>query len=373
METQQSANQQYFDDLFLIRTGPENFRAGHGTTRIKKIDSLDDWQEKKIALKNLYLLTLGQEPENLSVPFEAKIESEQKCDGFIKRKISYWLMKDERVTSYMLIPNNIKDKLPAILCIPPTTPLGKEQTIGNDNTPQGQDRAYALHLVKEGFITFAFDWITAGERKFPNAKHFQTAPFYEKFPKWSVRGKDIFDIKRTIDLLTTFPEIDTNRIASIGHSQGGGLTIEAMAIDDRIKTGVSSCGAWPARFSKNPFNHCRQTKDFWTGRPILANFAIAAKQYPIDLHELLAMIAPKPFMLITALNDFRFSLDELNFTTEIMENLNQAIRKIYKLHSETSENNFVSVTHTEGHSFKASQRLLAYQFLKQHLSNEPPM
>ncbi len=355
----------YFEDLLWIRTGKENFRSGRGKTHIKTIETLSEWEEKRQCLRELYYLTLGEEPNDLFVPFEAKVEYERKYSSYILRKISYWLMKDERASSYMLIPKNIKEPLPAIICIPPTTPLGKEQTIGKDTTPEGYDRAYALHLVNEGFITFAIDWLSCGERKLPNADYFQTTPFYRMFPKWSVRGKDIFDIKRTIDLLSSFPEVDSERIGSIGHSQGGGITIEAMVAEERIKVGVSSCGYWPTRFSKNPFNHCRITTDYWVGRPLLKNFALTGKDFPIDLHELLAIIAPRPFMFITALNDFGFSLNEIQFTKTIMNKMTAEVRKIYELYNKVS--NFATIIHTEGHSFKESQRKSAYDFLKKHL------
>jgi len=351
-----------FDDLFDIRAGAPDMTMGLSPTRIERIDDAGRWQRKAAALRELFVQTLGVEPP-LDCELAPEVHDEVDCGSYRKRRVSYQVEPGERVTAWLLLPKPCPGKRPAMICIHPTTALGKEQTIGNEATPNGQDRAYALHLVERGYVTLAYDLLSAGERCYPGCRAFDTAPFYVKHPAWSARGKDIWDFRRAIDFLQAVPEVDADRIGSIGHSQGGGITIDAMGLDERIKVGVSSCGQWPARLSKNPFHHART--GWWVGRPLLRPYCWTGKPFPVDLHELLAMIAPRPIMAITALNDGGYGLDEVEALRPAWSNLAGNVAAVYALMG--AEDHFQSLLHTLGHGFLREQRDAAYAFLDAHL------
>lgn len=351
-----------FDDLLDIRKGGEELTMGREPSRIEKIASLEEWRTKAEALRELFRQTLGQPPE-IDCPLSPKVIEEQDRGEYLQRRIEYLLEPEEKVSAYVLIPKSLEGKAPAVLCIHPTTPLGKQQAVGNDATPKGQERAYALHLVRRGYVALAYDLLSAGERCYHGHKAFDTAPFYGKYPKWSVRGKDLYDAARAVDLLRTLDEVDPERIGSIGHSQGGGITIHAMALDTRIKVGVSSCGNWPARLSKNPFNHART--GWWVGRPFLRAYCITGKQFPIDMHETLALIAPRAIMNQSALNDCQYCAEEERFTRAAFESLGENVSEVFSLFG--AERNFRNVLHMNGHGFAEEQRNLAYDFLDEML------
>ncbi len=353
-----------FSDLLDIRTGTDElFLSGGGNSVISQITTLKQWEEKAEALKLLFNQTLGITPKNIDSPLDIEIVSEEKCNNYTKRKILFNIQQDERIDAYMLIPDIVENKLPTVLCLTPTTQLGKEQTIGNGPTEKDADRAYALHLTQRGYITFTFDWDSSGTRQYPGLDPFDNGPFYKKYPQWSAVGKNLWDISKALDVLSSFKEVDSNRIASIGHSQGGGGTIQAMAMDKRIKVGISSCGGFPMRMEKNPFNHARNR--WWIGRPALRPYCLTGKQFPCDLHELLALCAPRPFLYVAALNDCRYSLDEKDIVESAFNNMHENIRKIYSLYE--AQNNFRISLHTNGHSFIKEQRDEAYNFLDNHL------
>jgi dienelactone hydrolase len=351
-----------FSDLLTIRKGTEQLTLGSGLSYLSPVSSLSEWEEKSSALQDIFKMTLGIQPYGVVDP-DVKIIEEVDKETYLSRKISYNTGPNERITAYMLIPEQRPSKCPAVLCLHPTTEFGKEQVVGNDPSSDGQDRAYALHLVKLGFITFAYDLMGAGERCYSGLQTFDTAPFYEKYPHWSARGKDIYDVSRAIDVLQQMPEVDSDRIGSIGHSQGGGTTIYAMAVEPRIKVGVSNCGIWPTRMSKNPYNEART--DWWVGRPLLRFFCLTGKEFPIQIHELMALCAPRPLMNISALNDCQYSGKEQDFTSQGFENMAQCIKKVFAFYGK--ENLFFNETHLEGHTFKKNQRIHAYNFLAEHL------
>lgn len=71
---------------------------------------------------------------------------------------------------------------------------------------------------------------------------FESGLFYEQYPAWSMVGKNIEDSMAAVDVLHTLDFVDHSKIGAIGHSHGGHNAIFAMAIDERIRVGVSNCG-----------------------------------------------------------------------------------------------------------------------------------
>ena len=351
-----------FDDLLDIRRGGDGLTMGGGASHVARIDTPEEWETKSAALRAIFRQTLGRGPSEIC-PLDAEVVSETDRGDYVQRKIAYNVAPDERIVADVLIPIDLNARAPAVLCIHPTTPLGREQVIGNDPSEKGRDRAYALHLVRRGFITLAYDLISANERRYEGLRDFDTAPFYEKYPEWSIRGKDLWDLSGAVDLLETIPEADAKRIGSIGHSQGGGITIHAMALEPRISAGVSSCGDWPSRFSKNPFNHART--GWWVGRPFLRPYCQTGKPFPIDLHEYLALAAPRAIMPITALNDFQYGLEETQITRPILERMAESVSEVFALYG--VKGNFRQVLHEEGHGFDDAHREIAYAFLEKRL------
>ncbi len=351
-----------FDDLLDIRTGDADLTMGGIPSRIGTIGTAEQWAIKAAALRDLFVQTLGERPP-VACALAPEILDEADLGEYIRRRVAYSVEPDERISAYLLLPKRRRARAPAVICIHPTTPLGKEQAIGNDPTATGQDRAYALHLVQRGYVTLAYDLMSVGERCFPGCKAFETGPFYVRHPRWSACGKDILDMRRAVDYLHTVNEVDPARIGSIGHSQGGGVTIHAMALDDRIKIGVSSCGMWPTRLSKNPFNAART--GWWVGRPLLRPYCWTGKDFPVDLHEHLALIAPRAILAITALNDCGYTHAEADTVRAAFTNLEENVASVFALLG--ADGNFHGVLHPHGHGFIEEQRAIAYAFLDEHL------
>ncbi len=349
-----------FNDLPLIRRGCD---SGGGESRLVPVNSIEEWEQKADALREIFIQMLGETPYHDIDP-APEVVSEENCNGYLRRKINYNTGPDERISAYMLLPEKIIGTIPAVLCVHQTVNMGKDQVIGLDPTPTGQDMAYAEHLVQQGFITFAYDILPAGERAYPGIEPFDTGPFYEKYPQWSIVGKEIFDVSQALNVLEAMPEVDQDRLGSIGHSKGGGITIHAMAFDPRIRAGVSSCGAWPNRMSKNPWRSARGS--WWVGLPRMRPFCLTGKEFPVQLHELLALAAPRALMNITALNDNKYSLEEAPLTGAAYLNMTENLKAIYRLYDR--ERYFENITHLNGHGFVEEQRTPAYDFLKRHLS-----
>ncbi len=356
-----------FRDLMMIRKGSPEMTVGEGgDTHIREIETKEEWDAKAEALLEIFRQTCGEHPQ-IDCHLDIRVESEESRDGFLERRLSYNLEPDERVTSIALIPKNLKSPAPSLLCIHPTCAIGKLQTVGLDpadtNPPEQIDRAYGYHLVRRGFVVLAPDLLAAGDRRYPGLRHFDNGPFYLKHPKWSGTGKDLWDLRRALDVIQQIPEADPDRIGSIGHSQGGGLTTYLMAVDKRVKAGVNSCGLWPLKAHKNPFKIARTA--WWIGRPALRPFCLTGKDFPVDVHELIALAAPRHAMVIVALNDCGYRPDEEAVSRPLWENLGENVEKIYKVISGTGGLNLI--LHLDGHGFQLRMREKAYSFLEKAL------
>jgi dienelactone hydrolase len=357
-----------YGDLLMMRKGGANMMMGGSSTTVEPIASVDEWRLKAAALREIFDMTLGTAPLQ-DCPLNLRIDGEKDRGTVIERRVSYLLSPGERVTSLLLIPKGLHGPRPALLTIHPTTALGKEQTVGRGETENGAPtatanrRAYGLHLAEKGYVTFSPDLLGAGERAYPGLRSFDNQPFINAHPRWSGTGKDLHDLKRAVDVMEQMPEVDGARIASLGHSQGAGLTCYLAAVDQRIKVGVANCGAYSSRIQNNPFNIARPA--WWTGRPALRPFILAGKPLPIDVHELLALAAPRPFLNIVALNDVGFKETDEPLTRRNWEDLQRNVKKVYALHG--AGERFEVIMHLDGHDFHDAMRDRAYAFLEHHL------
>ena len=98
--------------------------------------------------------------------------------------------------------------------------------------------------------------------------------------------KMLWDARRAIDILESLKkEVDPNRIGSVGHSLGAKETLYLAAFDDRIAAAVASEGG--IGFSSTNWD-----------APWYLGPAVREPKFPLNHHELLALIAPRPFLIL---------------------------------------------------------------------------
>lgn len=280
----------------------------------EKIATPEQWKSQRTALKGVIEVFLGAPPKS-KPPAQAKVIEETSRGNHTVRRLAFQSEEGEFVPALLLVPRNIAGRAPVVICPHQTTQEAKREPAGLAGNPQLHT---ALHLVERGYVTFTYDAVCFGERHDRATGHYGEAiPFYRKHPRWSVMGKMIWDLSRAIDYLQTLDFVDPARIGCIGHSHGGYSTLAAMAFDERIAAGVSNCGFDTFRIDGNTWRWSHATPlfpllGFYVTSPHLnMDFYRAVPDsgvvnVPFDMHELLALIAPRPLLLSTSDEDFVF-------------------------------------------------------------------
>ena len=285
-----------------------------------------------------------------------KVEREEDCGDHVRRLLSYWVEPDDRAYGYLLVPKSRSDiPQPLVVCPHQTKPWGKDGPVGSADEAQYH---YALDLVRQGFVAFAPDQFTAGQRLHSNVKPYDTYRLYEKWPEWSAGGKAAWDLGRALDFLVTFDEIDPTRIGAIGHSLGGHDALVLAALDERVKVAVINCGAallrteprrreW-ARLGDHEYVYYRKLRPF-----------VDAADLPFDFDRLAMLAAPRGLMMIHAINDQYFpgNIGWLEGTRAVSDYFRDAGRP----------EGFVTYFHRKGHCFPAEARAMAYRWLGDQL------
>lgn len=322
------------------------------------INSVSQWEEKKKSIRQNLSWVLGEAPARVPFPSNRKVTELSMCtDGWLATVFrrpakDTWGDYGDRYQREMLKKQGIgavgipfgdsfmgdlfyplapggrprSGKWPVVIWLHPHCyqdgwSAGRPWTSTEAVYSQGRDSRPSFPLLwKRGFAVFAFDQLGYGTR-IHEAKN-----FYKRYPRWSIMGNMVEDTRAAIDALCALEEIDSSQIYLAGYALGGKLALLSAATDDRVKGVVSICGFDPLRLQSpdKGTEGIRYYSHLHGIVPRLGFFIGQEDRVPFDFDEVLALVAPKPVMLVAPV------LDRYARIADVKREI-EAPRKIYDL------------------------------------------
>lgn len=311
-----------------------------------------DWEQRRQHILANLQLVMGPVPNQWrDLPLDFRILEETNLARCVRKKVSYQVEPEDRVTAYLFLPAGPPRKRPGMLCLHQTTAIGKDEPagLGGDTNLH-----YALELAERGYVTLAPDYWTFGDYR---------QKTYDPYQHGYVSGtmKGIWNHVRSVDLLQSRPEVDPTRIGCIGHSLGGHNSLWLAAFDRRIKVVVSSCGFNSmAAYAASPYGG-GTLKNYAQQRymPYIASrYDNDPQKVPFEWSEVLAALAPRPVFINAPLRDENFVVAGVNEAVE-------AARGVYDWMGSPDK---LAVVHPDAaHSFPFEARRQAYTLIDQAL------
>jgi dienelactone hydrolase len=207
-------------------------------------------------------------------------------------------------------------------------------------------------MVDRGYCVLAYDMLGFGTR-IEEGTH-----FYNRYPHWSKMGKMVTDARGAVEAMVNLDFIDGSRVYIAGYSLGATVGLYTAALDRRVAGVVSVAGFTPMRL--NTADRGTEGILAWSHLhgllPRLGFFAGNEARIPVDFHEVLASIAPRPLLVIAP------EYDKDAHTADIRLSVAQA-GKIYSLLG--SPENIELFTPDDYNRFSNEMRERMYRWLQE--------
>ena len=349
----------HWDNIKPNFSPPKKWRGKFGKYRSplkfadgKDVKTADDWKRRRAEISFKWQRLLGKWPALITKP-KLEILASKRREDFIQHRVRFAWAPNEKTDGYLLIPPG-KGPHAAVVTVfyEPETAIGK----GNPN------RDFALQLARRGFVT-----LSIGTTKASRAGTYSL--YYPSIKNATVEPLSMLGCAAANAwyVLASRPEVDSRRIGIVGHSFGGKWAMFASCLFDKY-----ACAAW-----SDPgivFDDARPNVNYWEPwylgyhpKPwrksgLISKDNPARGSYPRltaaghDLHELHALMAPRPFLVSGGSEDPPRRWAALNHSIEVNRILG------YK--------NRVAMTNRRKHSPNDKSNQVIYSFFQHFL--RPP-
>jgi dienelactone hydrolase len=246
----------------------------------RTITTLDGWRTRRTELETTWRDLLGTLEIERRRPPVPEVLAEDVVGDVARQRVRYLAEPDVHTEAYVLVSRTSRGRRPGAIVFHSTVPESIRQPAGLADAPE---KHFGLALAQRGFVAFCprnFLWPETTRM----AAEDETQRFRKRHPRAKGMAKMLFDGQMALDILAARPDVDPARIGCIGHSLGAKEALYLAAFDQRIRAVVSSEGGIGMKMSN------------WDAEWYLGS-VINQPGFAREHHELLALIAPRPFLL----------------------------------------------------------------------------
>ena len=282
---------------------------------------------------------LGPLPER---PADARprVLAQEFLADHVRTLVGYATEDDSRTDAFVLAPHAPPppDGWPGVVVFHATSDNHILQPVGLADRPT---RHLGIELVRMGFVVICPRNFIYGYRGLTWTD--AVDELARRRPGLTGMGKMLWDGIRALDVLAGWPGVDAARIGCAGHSLGAKEALYLAAFDPRVRAAVSSEGGVGLAMSNwdAPWYWGARFRDIPPGR---------------DHHELLAMAAPRAFLLVGGGDaDGEHSRPLADAARPAFEKAGAADR-------------LALLVHDQGHDLPDAIRARCHDWLRHHLS-----
>jgi cephalosporin-C deacetylase-like acetyl esterase len=320
--------------------------------RFAAVKNAPDLAALQKELRASFLALLDGLPEAAGAPPVKKTERID-ADDYTIDKLVYESLPGYFVSALLYLPKKRDGAVPGIL-----SPCGHAAVGKASPTYQ----TLHINLVKRGYAVLTYDPVGQGERSQFWDREKGRSKFNLVCGEHAVLGNPLYllgtslaryriwDGIRGLDYLTSLPEVDSKKIGCVGNSGGGTLTAYIAALDPRMLVAVPGC--YITTLPRRMGNRIERDPDSDPEQDI---FGFVSEG--IDHAGLLALRAPRPTLLCTAVRDF-FPIEGARETFDDVKYL-YAVAK--------SADRFAKVEADAGHGLTLTLREAAYDWFDRFL------
>jgi dienelactone hydrolase len=300
----------------------------------REVKTAEQWIERRKEILAKWHELMGKWPPLIDAP-KFEIQEEEKREGMMQKRILVEIAPGQMAEVYLLLPDEISEPRPAVI-----VPFyGAETGAGLD---ERELLDFGYELTKRGFVTLSMGGVSP-RRVGASEEEARIQPL-------SFMAYATANIHRA---LANLPEVDGERIGIVGHSFGGKWAMFSSCLYEKFACAVWSDGGIV-------FDEDRGNVNYWEpwylgydpetkrapGIPSAKNPRTGAYAKMIeggfDLHELHALMAPRPFLVSGGSEDFPARWTALNHAVAVNRLLaveNRVAMTNRPDHTPTSESN----------------------------------
>jgi len=303
------------------------------------LNTLDDWKKIRDKRYSEFSEMMGLPPENYRPALNVKVTGTIQGKGYHIEKLYYESLPGLYVRANLYIPDNNKDPMPGILYV-----------CGHSPTQKVHYQAHPRKFAQLGFVCLIIETIQWGEVRGEHWGCYANGWFNWYSRGYNPAGVELWNAIRGLDLLSSRPEVDHEKLGVTGISGGGSQSWYIAAADPRVKAVAPVCGASTLKAqitTRTVDGHC--------------DCMMPINTYGQDFTDIGALIAPRPLLICQA------DRDGLNKIESVRE-LYKRIGVMYKLYN--ASGNIGLVETPGGHSYHMISREAIFSFFLKHLMNK---